>query len=66
MDLVLLPIRKKDFGLCMSRERPDVYLFPFRDFSKVTYVCGDGWLNDYLGELFDAGIKIRTLSKIIE
>lgn len=20
--------------------------YPFEDFSKVTYVCGDGWLND--------------------
>ncbi|KAF3496889.1 hypothetical protein DY000_02051928 [Brassica cretica] len=46
MDLVLLPIRQKDFGLCMSQERPDVYPYPFKDFSKVTYVCGDGWLND--------------------
>ena len=25
-----------------------------------------GWMTKYLGELFDAGIKIRTLSKIIE
>ncbi|KAF3607704.1 hypothetical protein DY000_02045541 [Brassica cretica] len=41
-------VMQKDFGLCMSQERPDVYPYPFKDFSKVTYVCGDGWLNDKL------------------
>ena len=38
--------KAKGFGLCMSRERPDAYPYPFKDFSRVTYVCGDGWLND--------------------
>ncbi|KAF2617120.1 hypothetical protein F2Q68_00040149 [Brassica cretica] len=32
---------QKDFGLCMSQEMPDVYPYPFKDFSKVTYACGD-------------------------
>ncbi|KAG2292900.1 hypothetical protein Bca52824_039569 [Brassica carinata] len=40
-----MPIRQKGL-VCMSRERPDAYPYPFKDFSKVTYVCGDGWLND--------------------
>ncbi|KAG5374255.1 hypothetical protein IGI04_042427 [Brassica rapa subsp. trilocularis] len=36
MDLVLLPIRQKDFGLCMSRERPYANPYPFKDFSKLS------------------------------
>ena len=48
-------------AICMSRERP--YANPQRLLMSVGMV---GLMTKYLGELFDAGVTIRTLSKIIE
>jgi len=38
--------KAKGFRIVHEPKRPDANPYPFKDFSKVTYVCGDGWLND--------------------
>ena len=38
--------KAKGFRIVHEPKRPDANPYPFKDFSKVTYVCGDGWLID--------------------
>ncbi|KAF2565082.1 hypothetical protein F2Q70_00018544 [Brassica cretica] len=55
-------VMQKDVGLCMSRERPDAYPYPFKDFSKLSSKSNlSQWRTDELISSMDVAKPRCTL-----
>nr|VDD60037.1 unnamed protein product [Brassica oleracea] len=59
-------VMQKDFGLCMSQERPDVYPYPFKDFSKLSSKSNSSqWRTDELMRSVDVAKSHQWWKRLI-
>ncbi|KAG5393014.1 hypothetical protein IGI04_022977 [Brassica rapa subsp. trilocularis] len=61
-------VMQKDFGLCLSRDRPNTYPYPFEDFSKLLSKSNSSrWRTDELISSIDvAKLSKLTKAKVIQ